>query len=205
MKARWDSRNIKEEEKKEEKIVDDKDMEKWEKENGCEKIKYENGQEYFNFVTDGDKEKELAAKCLRLLLRGRGPLTPPAVKTPMSESVMSSATSASEESEAMTSGDSMVNSMSSSSASDLFKPNNPSPQIQLSKSCDSLNAPSPEVPDRKMSLPVKPTRPETDDENYVPMIEEIRVSPVVSRKGYLNFLEDKHSGWIKRWVVGVIL
>ncbi|KAJ8321092.1 hypothetical protein KUTeg_002679 [Tegillarca granosa] len=202
VKARWDSRNIKEEEKKEEKIVDDKDMEKWEKENGCEKIKYENGQEYFNFVTDGDKEKELAAKCLRLLLRGRGPLTPPAVKTPMSESVMSSATSASEESEAMTSGDSMVNSMSSSSASDLFnRPNNPSPQIQLSKSCDSLNAPSPEVPDRKMSLPVKPTRPETDDENYVPMIEEIRVSPVVSRKGYLNFLEDKHSGWIKRWVV----
>ena len=38
---------------------------------------------------------------------------------------------------------------------------------------------------------------------YIPDVEEIRVSPVVSRKGYLYFLEEKTSGWIKRWVVGV--
>ncbi len=36
---------------------------------------------------------------------------------------------------------------------------------------------------------------------YVPEVEEIRVSPVVSRKGYLNFLEEKKNGWIKKWVV----
>lgn len=36
---------------------------------------------------------------------------------------------------------------------------------------------------------------------YVADVEEIRVSPVVSRKGYLNCLDDKTNGWTKRWVV----
>ncbi|XP_049853671.1 kinesin-like protein unc-104 isoform X6 [Schistocerca gregaria] len=35
---------------------------------------------------------------------------------------------------------------------------------------------------------------------YVPEMEEIRISPVVSRKGYLNILEHKTNGWKKRWV-----
>ncbi|XP_071491497.1 kinesin-like protein KIF1A [Diadema antillarum] len=36
---------------------------------------------------------------------------------------------------------------------------------------------------------------------YVPEVEEIRVSPVVSRRGYLNFLEEKTAGWVTRYVV----
>ncbi|XP_055599923.1 kinesin-like protein unc-104 isoform X2 [Uranotaenia lowii] len=36
---------------------------------------------------------------------------------------------------------------------------------------------------------------------YVPELEEIRVSPVVARKGYLNVLEHGGSGWKKRWVI----
>ncbi len=36
---------------------------------------------------------------------------------------------------------------------------------------------------------------------YVPELEEIRVSPVVARKGYLNILEHGCVGWKKRWVV----
>lgn len=39
---------------------------------------------------------------------------------------------------------------------------------------------------------------------YVPEVEEIRVSPVVARKGYLNVLEHKSNGWKKRWVVSRI-
>ncbi|KAL4121473.1 hypothetical protein QTP88_013982 [Uroleucon formosanum] len=35
---------------------------------------------------------------------------------------------------------------------------------------------------------------------YVPEVEEIRISPVISRKGYLNILEHKTNGWKKRWV-----
>lgn len=38
---------------------------------------------------------------------------------------------------------------------------------------------------------------------YVPDMEEIRISPVVARKGYLNVLEHKTHGWKKRWVVSI--
>lgn len=40
---------------------------------------------------------------------------------------------------------------------------------------------------------------------YVPEVEEIRISPVISRKGYLNILEHKTNGWKKRWVVNNLL
>ncbi|XP_042272265.1 kinesin-like protein KIF1A isoform X3 [Thunnus maccoyii] len=36
---------------------------------------------------------------------------------------------------------------------------------------------------------------------YVPDIQEIRVSPIVSKKGYLHFLEPHTNGWVKRYVV----
>jgi hypothetical protein len=38
---------------------------------------------------------------------------------------------------------------------------------------------------------------------YLPSIEEVRISPVVSRRGYLNFLEEKGMGWTKKFVVSV--
>lgn len=38
---------------------------------------------------------------------------------------------------------------------------------------------------------------------YVPEVEEIRISPVIARKGYLNVLEHKTNGWKKRWVVSL--
>ncbi|XP_063771854.1 kinesin-like protein KIF1A isoform X3 [Pseudophryne corroboree] len=36
---------------------------------------------------------------------------------------------------------------------------------------------------------------------FVPDIQEIRVSPIVSKKGYLHFLEPHTGGWVKRYVV----
>ncbi|XP_070610139.1 kinesin-like protein KIF1A [Erythrolamprus reginae] len=46
--------------------------------------------------------------------------------------------------------------------------------------------------------------PEDDKEIQrllVPDIQEIRVSPIVSRKGYLHFLEPHTNGWVKRYVI----
>jgi len=56
-------------------------------------------------------------------------------------------------------------------------------------------------------LPVSPFRDVENDEDaqFVAGVEEIRVSPVVSRRGYLHFLEESSSGWIKLWVVSVVL
>lgn len=38
---------------------------------------------------------------------------------------------------------------------------------------------------------------------YIPEIEEIRISSIVARKGFLNVLEQKTNGWNKRWVVSI--
>lgn len=49
--------------------------------------------------------------------------------------------------------------------------------------------------------PAPPVQQEAPLRLYVPDLEEIRLSPVVARKGYLNVLEHGGSGWKKRWVV----
>ena len=36
---------------------------------------------------------------------------------------------------------------------------------------------------------------------YIPSIEEIRISSTVSRRGYVNFLDEKGTGWLKTYVV----
>ncbi|KAM9248990.1 kinesin-like protein KIF1A isoform 5-T5 [Dugong dugon] len=62
--------------------------------------------------------------------------------------------------------------------------------------------PLPEVDAKKAPSPTQAT--ETDKEPQrllVPDIQEIRVSPIVSKKGYLHFLEPHTAGWAKRFVV----
>ncbi|XP_039084492.1 kinesin-like protein KIF1A isoform X9 [Hyaena hyaena] len=62
--------------------------------------------------------------------------------------------------------------------------------------------PAPEVDCKKLPSPARAA--EADKESprlLVPDIQEIRVSPIVSKKGYLNFLEPHTAGWAKRFVV----
>ncbi len=35
---------------------------------------------------------------------------------------------------------------------------------------------------------------------FIAEIDEIRINPIVSKKGYLNFLDDKSAGWTKKFV-----
>lgn len=171
----------------------------------------------FDFHTNGDPSKELTAKCLRLILQGRLPLSSQnKPNTVMNESTLSSISD--EDESATTGGDNVMqasssstglnmsvhssimnSSMNSSTTSDIFRPISPDVKTQ-SKSCESISAMA-ENSERKFSLPLKPIKPDADRQVYVPDIEEVRVSPVVSRKGYLNFLEEKTNGWVKRWVV----
>ncbi|XP_062280568.1 kinesin-like protein KIF1A [Scomber scombrus] len=52
---------------------------------------------------------------------------------------------------------------------------------------------------KKSNGGVSEGKPQT--RRYVPDIQEIRVSPIVSKKGYLHFLEPHTNGWVKRYVV----
>lgn len=47
------------------------------------------------------------------------------------------------------------------------------------------------------------TEPQEELVLYIPEMEEIRISPIVARKGFLNILEQKSNGWKKRWVVSI--
>ncbi|XP_049629285.1 kinesin-like protein KIF1A isoform X6 [Suncus etruscus] len=71
--------------------------------------------------------------------------------------------------------------------------------------CSRPASPEPELlPDVDPKKPLSPGRTEADKEPrrlLVPDIQEIRVSPIVSKKGFLQFLEPHTAGWAKRFVV----
>lgn len=80
----------------------------------------------------------------------------------------------------------------------LFSPENPRTlSEQLPTSDEGIHAPQP-----LMGTAQSPSEPLV---LYVPEVEEIRISPIVARKGYLNVLEHNSNGWKKRWVVSSLL
>lgn len=85
---------------------------------------------------------------------------------------------------------SMLSSMVSNSSIELCSPE----RAALPGEC----APFPQI------SPIPPAPHDPDLVLYVPDMEEIRISPVVARKGYLNVLEHKTHGWKKRWVVSLM-
>uniref|UniRef100_A0A671W7C1 plus-end-directed kinesin ATPase n=1 Tax=Sparus aurata TaxID=8175 RepID=A0A671W7C1_SPAAU len=64
-------------------------------------------------------------------------------------------------------------------------------------------SPSPDTPQdaeaKKSVSGASDTKPRI--RRFVPDIQEIRVSPIVSKKGYIHFLEPHTNGWVKRYVV----
>ncbi|NXH17725.1 KIF1B protein, partial [Bucco capensis] len=55
--------------------------------------------------------------------------------------------------------------------------------------------------EQKKSPACQPEEEKEPQRLLVPDIQEIRVSPIVSKKGYLHFLEPHTNGWVKRFVV----
>ncbi|XP_023498532.1 kinesin-like protein KIF1A isoform X34 [Equus przewalskii] len=78
--------------------------------------------------------------------------------------------------------------------------------LRTPQPCSRPASPEPEpVPEADSKKPPSPSPvSEVDKEPQrllVPDIQEIRVSPIVSKKGYLHFLEPHTAGWAKRFVV----
>ncbi|KAM5271087.1 kinesin-like protein KIF1A isoform 7-T7 [Hipposideros larvatus] len=62
--------------------------------------------------------------------------------------------------------------------------------------------PMPEADSKKATSPAQVTEADKEPQRLlVPDIQEIRVSPIVSKKGYLHFLEPHTAGWARRFVV----
>ncbi|XP_050580485.1 kinesin-like protein unc-104 isoform X14 [Bombus affinis] len=134
-----------------------------------------------------EKEKELATKYIKLI-QGRIPSKEPILLSDVSpgEDTMADMTA------------SMISSVISSSSQELSSPERARLQ-ELQESIlasESTNQPCTIAP-----APLGSSSPSKENlVLYVPEVEEIRISPVIARKGYLNVLEHKTNGWKKRWV-----
>ncbi|XP_043489951.1 kinesin-like protein unc-104 isoform X3 [Polistes fuscatus] len=133
-----------------------------------------------------DRERELATKYIKLI-QGR---------IPSKEPILLSDVSPGED----TIGDmsaSMLSSVLSSSSQELSSPE----RAKLQELQESIL--TSETIGQSCTAPAPIGSSSPSKENlvlYVPEVEEIRISPVIARKGYLNVLEHKTNGWKKRWV-----
>ncbi|XP_017561849.1 kinesin-like protein KIF1A isoform X8 [Pygocentrus nattereri] len=137
-----------------------------------------------------ERQKELAAKCLRLLMHTFN----------RQYSQVSSSASESKLSEMSAS---LLRDGSSSPLSTLT-PSTTCPSLVEGHYSNPDLSRSAEVHSGASSPDLDPFSPEERKPRtctFVPNIQEIRVSPIVSKKGYLHFLEPHTSGWVKRYVV----
>ncbi|KAK1126038.1 hypothetical protein K0M31_005567 [Melipona bicolor] len=134
-----------------------------------------------------EREKELATKYIKLI-QGR---------IPNKEPILLSDVSPGEDTMADMSA-SMISSVISSSSQELSSPE----RARLQELQESILAS--ESTNQSCTIAPAPLGSSSPSKEnlvlYVPEVEEIRISPVIARKGYLNVLEHKTNGWKKRWV-----
>ncbi|KAK9306150.1 hypothetical protein QLX08_003054 [Tetragonisca angustula] len=134
-----------------------------------------------------EREKELATKYIKLI-QGR---------IPNKEPILLSDVSPGEDTMADMSA-SMMSSVISSSSQELSSPE----RARLQELQESILAS--ESTNQSCTIAPAPLGSSSPSKEnlvlYVPEVEEIRISPVIARKGYLNVLEHKTNGWKKRWV-----
>ncbi|XP_072333983.1 kinesin-like protein KIF1B isoform X8 [Scyliorhinus torazame] len=149
-----------------------------------------------------DREKELATKCLRLLMHTFNKELNQVCNS-ISDSKLSDVNSP-------MGRDASVNSFSSTT----LTPSSTCPSLADSR-CNSVDQKTPEAISRSSSpcmefdgFPMV-SRVETsylaragkhEFLNLLPDIEEIRTGPVVSKKGYLHFMEPQSNSWVKHYV-----
>ncbi|KAM9761884.1 kinesin-like protein KIF1A isoform 29-T31 [Menidia menidia] len=147
-----------------------------------------------------ERQRELAAKCLRLLThsfnREYSHVCVSASESKISEMSVT-----------------MFKDSPSISALNTITPSSTCPSLvegsyshaELRPPTPLLRAVSPSPESQQEADPKKSINGASDTKpriyKYVPDIQEIRVSPIVSKKGYIHFLEPHTNGWVKRYVV----
>ncbi|XP_022101823.1 kinesin-like protein KIF1A isoform X4 [Acanthaster planci] len=161
-----------------------------------------------------DRDYELLDRCVKLMMRNQPPvLSPPPFKTSEPPTVTLQTPDDRNEANASTAAATGTAGVTSSQGQEVTTPDEPMPS---SSSMQDLQLLGPGT--RKLQVPTdlpgiqgqEAAAATAGDAGklkkgskgmFVPEVEEIRVSPVVSRRGYLNFLEEKTAGWVMRYVV----
>ncbi|KAM5229044.1 kinesin-like protein KIF1A isoform 8-T8 [Ctenodactylus gundi] len=156
--------------------------------------------------TPSERQRELAVKCLRLLTHTfNREYTHSHVCISASESKLSemSVTLLRDPSMSPLGAATLT---PSSTCPSLIESRYGATDVSTPQPCSRPASPEPElVPEADSKKPPSPARATEADKEpqrlLVPDIQEIRVSPIVSKKGYLHFLEPHTAGWAKRYVV----
>ncbi|XP_075808229.1 kinesin-like protein KIF1A isoform X9 [Microtus pennsylvanicus] len=153
-----------------------------------------------------ERQRELAVKCLRLLMHTfNREYTHSHVCISASESKLS------EMSVTLMRDPSMsplgaVTLTPSSTCPSLIEGRYGATDVRTPQPCSRPASPEPEllpeIDSKKTPSPARASEADKEPQRLlVPDIQEIRVSPIVSKKGYLHFLEPHTAGWAKRFVV----
>ncbi|XP_033005943.1 kinesin-like protein KIF1A isoform X19 [Lacerta agilis] len=154
--------------------------------------------------TPSERQKELAVKCLRLLTHTfNREYTHSHVCVSASESKLSemSVTLLRDPSMPALGGSTLTPSSTCPSLVEGRYSGTDARTLQLSSRAESPEFEPTVEGEQKKSPTCGPEDEKETQRLLVPDIQEIRVSPIVSRKGYLHFLEPHTNGWVKRYVV----
>ncbi|XP_061492483.1 kinesin-like protein KIF1A isoform X6 [Rhineura floridana] len=154
--------------------------------------------------TPSERQKELAVKCLRLLTHTfNREYTHSHVCVSASESKLSemSVTLLRDPSMPALGGNTLTPSSTCPSLVEGRYSATEARTLQLSSRVESPESEPTVEGEQKKSPSCGPEDEKETQRLLVPDIQEIRVSPIVSRKGYLHFLEPHTNGWVKRYVV----
>ncbi|KAL4630705.1 kinesin-like protein KIF1A isoform X2 [Arapaima gigas] len=155
-----------------------------------------------NFAPESpnERQRELAVKCLRLLShtfnREYSHVCISASESKLSEmsvTMLKDSTSSS-----------ALNTLTpSSTCPSLFEGRYSNTELRTPTPCSCPTSPDPDSLHEGVikKSPSGILEPKAKIQTFVPEIQEIRVSPIVSKKGYLHFLEPHTNGWVKRYVV----
>ncbi|XP_041912390.1 kinesin-like protein KIF1A isoform X15 [Alosa sapidissima] len=147
-----------------------------------------------------ERQRELAAKCLRLLThsfnRDYSHVCVSASESKLSEMSVTLLRDS-------TSGTALNTMIPSSTCPSLSEGRYGNTELRPPTPRSRAASPDPNVlqEGEVKKSPTGPPEPKPRTRLFVPDIQEIRVSPIVSKKGYLHFLEPNTNGWVKRYVV----
>ncbi|KAF4117149.1 kinesin-like protein KIF1A isoform X8 [Onychostoma macrolepis] len=136
-----------------------------------------------------ERQRELAAKCVRLLMHTFNRQYSQ-VSSSLSESKLSEMSASLLRD---TSSSPLSTLTPSSTCPSLVDGHYGSPDLRGAEA--NSGASSPDLD------PFSPIERKPRSCTFIPNIQEIRVSPIVSKKGYLHFLEPHTNGWVKRYIV----
>ncbi|XP_055472920.1 kinesin-like protein KIF1A isoform X11 [Psammomys obesus] len=156
--------------------------------------------------TPNERQRELAVKCLRLLMHTfNREYTHSHVCISASESKLSEMSVTLMRDPSMSPLGAATLTPSSTCPS-LIEGRYGATDVRTPQPCSRPASPEPELlpelDSKKTPSPARATEADKEPQRLlVPDIQEIRVSPIVSKKGYLHFLEPHTAGWAKRFVV----